>query len=115
MLVISERRRVTFPREGVSHDAGRWPGRGGTFRRRVPPQVYIAAALCTEYYQKIVHLAGPMDRAWQHFAVLGNGVPPQVNIADAVLDLVIRSPPSQVYLLSAATPGRAMCTSSWSL
>lgn len=37
-----------------------------------------------------------MDHAREHFASLGHDVPQQVNIADAVLDLVIRSPPADV-------------------
>jgi hypothetical protein len=36
-----------------------------------------------------------MEAARRHFVGLGHDVPPHVNIADAVLDLVIRSPPSQ--------------------
>lgn len=37
-----------------------------------------------------------MDQAREHFASLGHDVLQQVNIADAVLDLVIRSPPADV-------------------
>lgn len=39
-----------------------------------------------------------MEKARRHFGALGHDVPQHVNIADAVLDLVIRSPPSQVWI-----------------
>ncbi len=42
--------------------------------------------------------AGPIAAARPHFASLGHAVPENVNIADAVLDLVIRSSPTEVHL-----------------
>ena len=43
-----------------------------------------------------------MSSAAAHFASLGHVAPPKVNIADMVLDLVIRSPAAQVERLAAA-------------
>lgn len=43
-----------------------------------------------------------MSSAAAHFASLGHVAPPEVNIADLVLDLVIRSPAAEVERLVAA-------------
>lgn len=59
------------------------------------PEMWPCTALCHVPDITFWCAAGPMEAARHHFASLGHDVPPHVNIADAVLDLVIRSPPSQ--------------------
>ena len=51
-----------------------------------------------------------MTSAAQHFASLGHVTPPEVNIADMVLDLVIKSPASAVAGMVAAFETSAVAT-----
>eukprot|EP00208_Stichococcus_sp_RCC1054_P008188 CAMPEP_0206149676 /NCGR_PEP_ID=MMETSP1473-20131121/37907_1 /ASSEMBLY_ACC=CAM_ASM_001109 /TAXON_ID=1461547 /ORGANISM="Stichococcus sp, Strain RCC1054" /LENGTH=1805 /DNA_ID=CAMNT_0053547157 /DNA_START=182 /DNA_END=5600 /DNA_ORIENTATION=- len=55
-------------------------------------------ALILSSHGRVVY-SGPMDTARAHFEALGYHTPPEVNIADRVLDLVIRSPSTEVQKL----------------
>lgn len=52
-----------------------------------------------------------MASAAQHFTSLGHSAPPEVNIADMVLDLVIKSPPAVVEGLITAYEVSAVAAS----
>lgn len=71
--------------------------------RSLPTEVDCLVAPSTQFshINSWLCAAGPMEHAREHFGSLDYSVPPAVNIADAVLDLVIRSPATEVDRLVA--------------
>lgn len=54
------------------------------------------------------YVAGPIAAAEAHFEAIGHPMPAGINIADWVLDLVIRSPPAEVCTVPLAAAYRSV-------